>query len=75
MSSCNFSGCRSCNVSHVIQRGVTQYLEVLIAISFRGLAENDLRLKVDLRAFNDDLLKNGALPRTVLKTHIKEEMA
>jgi hypothetical protein len=25
----------------------------------RGLSEKDLRLKVDLRAFNDELLENG----------------
>ena len=31
--------------------------------------------KFDLRAFHDEVLKNGALPMSVLETHLKEWIA
>ena len=31
--------------------------------------------KFDLRAFHDEVLKNGALPMSVLGTHLKEWVA
>jgi uncharacterized protein (DUF885 family) len=41
----------------------------------RAYAEKELGQKMDLRAFHDELLKNGALPMSVLETHIKEWVA
>ena len=38
----------------------------------RTYAEKELGQKMDLRAFHDEVLKNGALPMSVLETHIKE---
>ncbi|MEY2565082.1 MAG: hypothetical protein QOH88_3275 [Verrucomicrobiota bacterium] len=38
----------------------------------RTFAEKELGPKFDLRAFHDEVLKNGALPLNVLETHIKE---
>jgi uncharacterized protein (DUF885 family) len=37
----------------------------------RTYAEKELGQKMDLRAFHDEVLKNGALPMSVLETHIK----
>jgi uncharacterized protein (DUF885 family) len=36
----------------------------------RSHAEKELGQKFDLRAFPDEVLKNGALPMSVLETHI-----
>ena len=41
----------------------------------RTQAEKELGQKMDLRAFHDEVLKNGALPMSVLETHIKEWVA
>lgn len=41
----------------------------------RTYAEKELGQKMDLRAFHDDVLKNGALPMSVLETHMKEWVA
>ena len=41
----------------------------------RTYAEKELGQKMDLRAFHDELLKNGALPMSVLETHMKEWIA
>jgi uncharacterized protein (DUF885 family) len=41
----------------------------------RAYAEKELGQKMDLRAFHDELLKNGALPMSVLETHIKDWVA
>jgi uncharacterized protein (DUF885 family) len=38
----------------------------------RSYAEKELGQKFDLRAFHDEVLKNGALPLSVLETHLKE---
>lgn len=38
----------------------------------RRYAEKELGQKFDLRAFHDEVLKNGALPMSVLETHMKE---
>ena len=37
----------------------------------RTHAENELCANFDLRAFHDEVLKNGALPMSVLETHIQ----
>ncbi len=37
----------------------------------RTYAEKELGQKFDLRAFHDEVLKNGALPLSVLETHLK----
>jgi uncharacterized protein (DUF885 family) len=37
----------------------------------RTYAEKELGQKMDLRAFHDEVLKNGALPMSILETHIK----
>lgn len=34
-------------------------------------AEKELGANFDLRAFHDEVLKNGALPMSVLETHLK----
>jgi uncharacterized protein (DUF885 family) len=41
----------------------------------RSYAEKELGQKFDLRAFHDEVLKNGALPLSVLETHIQEWVA
>jgi uncharacterized protein (DUF885 family) len=41
----------------------------------RTYAEKELGQKMDLRAFHDEVLKNGALPMGVLEAHIKEWVA
>ncbi len=41
----------------------------------RTSAEKELGSKFDLRAFHDEVLKNGALPMSVLETHLKEWVA
>jgi uncharacterized protein (DUF885 family) len=41
----------------------------------RAYAEKELGQKMDLRAFHDEVLKNGALPMSVLETHIKDWVA
>ena len=41
----------------------------------RSQAEKELGPKFDLRAFHDEVLKNGALPMSVLETHLKEWVA
>ncbi len=41
----------------------------------RTYAEKELAQKFDLRAFHDECLKNGALPMSVLETHLKEWVA
>ena len=41
----------------------------------RTYAEKELGEKMDLRAFHDEVLKNGALPMSVLETHIKAWVA
>lgn len=41
----------------------------------RSFAEKELGQKMDLRAFHDEVLKNGALPMSVLETHMKEWVA
>ncbi len=41
----------------------------------RTYAEKELGQKMDLRAFHDEVLKNGGLPMSVLDTHIKEWVA
>jgi len=41
----------------------------------RSHAKNELGQKFDLRAFHDEILKNGALPMSVLETHLKEWVA
>jgi uncharacterized protein (DUF885 family) len=41
----------------------------------RTYAETELGPKFDLRAFHDEVLKNGALPMSVLETHLKEWVA
>jgi uncharacterized protein (DUF885 family) len=41
----------------------------------RTYAEKELGQKFDLRAFHDEVLKNGALPLSILETHIKEWVA
>jgi uncharacterized protein (DUF885 family) len=41
----------------------------------RTFAEKELGQKMDLRAFHDEVLKNGALPMSVLETHMKEWVA
>ena len=41
----------------------------------RAYAEKELGQKMDLRAFHDEVLKNGALPMSVLETHIKTWVA
>ncbi|HYJ05639.1 MAG TPA: DUF885 domain-containing protein [Chthoniobacterales bacterium] len=41
----------------------------------RAYAEKELGQKMDLRAFHDEVLKNGSLPMSVLETHIKEWVA
>ena len=41
----------------------------------RTHAEKELGQKMDLRAFHDEVLKNGALPMSVLETHIKTWVA
>ena len=41
----------------------------------RTYAEKELGQKMDRRAFHDELLKNGALPMSVLETHMKEWVA
>jgi uncharacterized protein (DUF885 family) len=41
----------------------------------RTYAETELGSKFDLRAFHDEVLKNGALPMSVLETHLKEWVA
>jgi uncharacterized protein (DUF885 family) len=38
----------------------------------RTYAEKELGQKFDLRAFHDEILKNSALPLSVLETHMKE---
>ena len=37
----------------------------------RAYAEKELGPKMDLRLFHDEVLKNGALPMSILETHIK----
>jgi hypothetical protein len=52
-------------------------------ISFEAIARHketdklDLELikSIDLRAFHDEVLKNGALPMSALETHMKEWIA
>jgi uncharacterized protein (DUF885 family) len=41
----------------------------------RTHAEKELGQKMDLRAFHDEVLKNGSLPMSVLETHIKDWVA
>ena len=41
----------------------------------RTYAEKELGQKFDLRAFHDEVLKNGALPLSVLETHMREWVA
>jgi uncharacterized protein (DUF885 family) len=41
----------------------------------RRHAEKELGQKFDLRAFHDEVLKNGALPLSVLEAHLKEWVA
>jgi uncharacterized protein (DUF885 family) len=41
----------------------------------RRYAEKELGQKFDLRVFHDEVLKNGALPMSVLETHLKEWIA
>jgi len=41
----------------------------------RTSAEKELGPKFDLRAFHDEVLKNGALPMSVLEAHLKEWIA
>jgi uncharacterized protein (DUF885 family) len=41
----------------------------------RSYAEKELGQKMDLRAFHDEVLKNGALPMSVLETHVKDWVA
>jgi uncharacterized protein (DUF885 family) len=41
----------------------------------RTYAEKELGQKMDLRGFHDEVLKNGALPMSVLETQIKEWVA
>jgi uncharacterized protein (DUF885 family) len=41
----------------------------------RSYAEKELGQKFDLRAFHDEVLKNGALPMSVLEIHLKEWVA
>lgn len=41
----------------------------------RAYAEKELGQKMDLRAYHDEVLKNGALPMSVLETHIKDWVA
>jgi uncharacterized protein DUF885 len=41
----------------------------------RQHAEKELGQKFDLRAFHDEVLKNGALPMSVLGIHLKEWVA
>ena len=41
----------------------------------RTYAEKELGQKFDLRAFHDEVLKNGALPMSVLETQIKDWVA
>ena len=41
----------------------------------RAYAEKELGEKMDLRTFHDEVLKNGALPMSVLETHIKAWVA
>jgi len=41
----------------------------------RTHAERELGQKMDLRAFHDEVLANGALPMSVLETHLKEWVA
>ena len=41
----------------------------------RTYAEKELGQKFDLRAFHDEVLKNGALPMSVLEAHLKEWVA
>jgi len=38
----------------------------------RTHAENELGEKMDLRGFHDEVLKNGALPMSVLEAHLRE---
>jgi uncharacterized protein (DUF885 family) len=40
--------------------------------ALRSNAEKELGQKFDLPAFHDEVLKNGALPLSVLETHLKE---
>lgn len=44
-------------------------------LELRAYAEKDLGQKFDRRAFHDEVLKNGALPLSVLETHLKEWVA
>ena len=41
----------------------------------RTHAEKELGQKMDLRAFHDEVLKNGSLPMSVLETHLKTWVA
>jgi uncharacterized protein (DUF885 family) len=41
----------------------------------RAHAEKELGPRFDLRAFHDEVLKNGALPMSVLEAHLKEWVA
>lgn len=41
----------------------------------RDAAQAELGVKFDLRAFHDELLKNGALPMSVLEAHMREWIA
>jgi uncharacterized protein (DUF885 family) len=41
----------------------------------RSYAEKELGQKFDLRAFHDEVLKNGALPMSILETQMKEWVA
>jgi uncharacterized protein (DUF885 family) len=41
----------------------------------RSSAEKELGQKFDLRAFHDEVLKNGSLPLSVLEAHLKEWVA
>ena len=41
----------------------------------RTQAEKELGQKFDLRAFHDEVLKNGGLPMSILETHLKEWVA
>jgi uncharacterized protein (DUF885 family) len=43
--------------------------------ALRTSAEKELGPKFDLRAFHDEVLKNGALPLSVLEAHMKEWVA
>jgi uncharacterized protein (DUF885 family) len=38
----------------------------------RSYAEKELGKKFDLRAFHDEVVKNGVVPLSVLETHIKD---